>query len=49
MKFIVALNMFIGLIVGQVVELSDISNLSEEAKREYFRQHLLVKQNRFGK
>ena len=49
MKFIVALNMFIGLIAGQVVKLSDVSNLSEEAKREYFRQHLLVKQNRFGK
>ena len=49
MKLIVALNIFIGLIIGQVVELSDISSLSEEAKREYFRSHLVVKGAGFGK
>ena len=49
MKLIVTLNTFIGLILGQVVQLSDISNLSEKAKREYFRSHLLVKKAGFEK
>ena len=49
MRLIIVLNVFIGLILSQTVELSDISRLSEDAKREYFRSHLVVKKGGFGK
>ena len=49
MRLVIILNVFIGLILSQTIELSDISKLSEDAKREYFRSHLVVKQGGFGK
>ena len=49
MRLLILLNFFIGIVLSQTVELSDISSLSEDAKREYFRSHLVVKQGGFGK